>query len=232
MLSRCFAAFVVSLVLAQETTTETSPPPRNSTTVPQNSTTEPTSTVTTSATTPTTTTTTSTTSTTTSASAVTKYCPIGWCLDDQWFKGGPCITPSPKDLRKCWNDFCTADANRRGIHPTNAQGRGQGTYCKDWQDPKGRICFHDIKLSCHCDSFNSTPFSLSPRDGWSVADPCSYPPPPEPTTTESPTTSGPTGPTTTGGSGTTLGPASDAPYAKVPEVVYLVLSMAIGLFLC
>nr|ABV22168.1 unknown [Perkinsus chesapeaki] len=226
MLPRYFGGFVVSFVLAQETTTVL-PTGGPTSAVPTNSTAgNTTSTVTT------------TTTTTTSTTAVTKYCPIGWCLDDQWFEGGPCITPAPNELRKCWNDYCTADANHRGIYPTNAQGHQQGTFCKEWQDPKGRVCFHDIELSCHCDSFNSTPFSLSPRDGWSVADPCSYPPPPEPTTTESPTTtagspttttttgspttSGPTGATTSSGGATTVGPTSAATHVEVSEVIYKV----------
>ncbi|KAF4703554.1 hypothetical protein FOZ63_026152, partial [Perkinsus olseni] len=156
----------------------------------------------------------------------TKYCPIGWCLDTQWFKGRPCITPKPSDLKLCWDNFCKADANNRDIHPTNAQGRGQGTYCKDWQDPAGRICFHDIRLPCHCDSFNSTPFALSSRDGWSVADPCSYPPPPGPLTSASPasrtTTSAPTSPT--------AGPLSDSSGVRPAVILYMALACILSLF--
>ncbi|EER09328.1 hypothetical protein Pmar_PMAR003176, partial [Perkinsus marinus ATCC 50983] len=107
-----------------------------------------------------------------------KYCPIGWCLDSKWFKKRPCITPKPYVLRDCWNLFCKIDANHRGFYPTNSQGRRQGTYCKDWQDPNGRICFHDTSLHCQCDKLHITPFSPHPRDGWSEAQPCSYPPPP------------------------------------------------------
>ncbi|KAF4648804.1 hypothetical protein FOL46_002444, partial [Perkinsus olseni] len=177
-------------------------------------------------TTPTVTSTTPTVTSTTSPGPVSttpppaKYCPIGWCLDTRWFQGRPCITPKSGYLKMCWDNFCKADANHRHIHPTNAHGGGQGTYCKNWQGTAGRVCFHDANLPCHCDGFNSTPFSLSPRDGWSVADPCSYFPPPGPLTSVSPasrtTTSAPTS--------HTVVPLSDSSDVRPAVILYMALA--------
>ncbi|KAF4672119.1 hypothetical protein FOL47_000890 [Perkinsus chesapeaki] len=148
-------------------------------------------------------------SSTTTTGAPRNYCPDTFCVDSRWIgtsKKPQCIFPSPDDLVPCWNNYCVDQAK-------DLNTSTQGAFCKDWQDPAGRVCYPLSNLTCNCSSlrhFDPKVFSPGQQpSGWVSVD-CVYPTLP-PTTTAAPSTTTPTrppGPGPTSAGPTT--PSSDA----------------------
>mmetsp|Transcript_24955 Transcript_24955/g.20536 ORF Transcript_24955/g.20536 Transcript_24955/m.20536 type:complete len:185 (-) Transcript_24955:3-557(-) len=143
----------------------------------------------------------STTTSTTTTGAPQYYCPGGFCVDNRWIgtQDSPqCIFPSPDELVPCWNNYCVDQAK-------DLNTSTQGAYCKDWQDPAGRVCFPLSNLTCNCSQMRQMdPKFVSPGQqppGWVSVD-CVYPTvPPSTTSTAAPSTTSSTrapgpGPTT------------------------------------
>ncbi|KAF4687483.1 hypothetical protein FOZ60_003849 [Perkinsus olseni] len=113
------------------------------------------------------------------------YCPDGFCIDSRVVgsvSSPQCIYPTPEELGKCWDDYCVDEAQHLNTSV-------QGAYCKDWQNPAGRVCFPLSNLTCYCKELRQiAPIVSSPGQqppGWVSVDcvyPSTSPPPPSPST--------------------------------------------------